>query len=238
MSILHLLSNDNFITVNKSIAAEVGLEAAVILGELASEFVYWQNVGGLEEGFFYSTIENLEKKTFLSGHSQRQALAKLQEKGWIDIAKKGIPAKRYIRINEENLIMFFNNLSLKILTTGDSNFEQQEVKNFDGNKNIRNENIEKDHELDIYGKPKSSRFVPPSVEEVREYCEERNNLVDPEKFVDYYTARGWKIGKNAMKDWRAAVRTWERNNYSSNQNASHASSNPFTELLKKEGYTT
>lgn len=92
--------------------------------------------------------------------------------------------------------------------------------------------------MDIYGKPKSSRFVPPSVEEVREYCEERNNLVDPEKFVDYYTARGWKIGKNAMKDWRAAVRTWERNNYSSNQNASHASSNPFTELLKKEGYTT
>jgi hypothetical protein len=92
--------------------------------------------------------------------------------------------------------------------------------------------------MDIYGKPKSSRFVPPSVEEVREYCEERNNLVDPEKFVDYYTARGWKIGKNSMKDWRAAVRTWERNNYSSNQNASHASSNPFIELLKKEGYTT
>lgn len=90
--------------------------------------------------------------------------------------------------------------------------------------------------MDIYGKPKSSRFVPPSVEEVREYCEERNNLVDPEKFVDYYTARGWKIGKNSMKDWRAAVRTWERNNYSTNQNASPASSNPFTELKRKEGW--
>lgn len=237
MSILHLLSNDNFITVNKSIAAEVGLEAAIILGELASEFVYWQNIGGLEEGYFYSTIENLEKKTFLSGHNQRQALAKLQEKGWIDIAKKGIPAKRYIRINEENLLMFFNNLSLKILTTGDSKFEQQEVKNFDGNKNIRQENIEEDHELYIMDKPKSSRFVPPSVDEVRAYCQERNNLVDPEKFVDYYTARGWKIGKNAMKDWRAAVRTWERNNYSTNQNASPASSNPFTELKRKEGWT-
>lgn len=211
MSILHLLSNDNFITVNKSIAAEVGLEAAVILGELASEFVYWQNIGGLEEGFFYSTIENLEKKTFLSGHSQRQALAKLQEKGWIDIAKKGIPAKRYIRINEENLIMFFNNLSLKILTTGDSNFEQQEVKNFDENKNIRNENIEKDHELDIYGKPKSSRFVPPSVEEVSQYCIENKIDVDPDKFFNFYEAKGWYVGKNKMKNWKAAIRTWERN---------------------------
>ena len=91
--------------------------------------------------------------------------------------------------------------------------------------------------MDIYGKPKSSRFVPPSVDEVRAYCQERNNLVDPEKFVDYYTARGWKIGKNSMKDWRAAVRTWERNNYSTTQNASPASSNPFTELKRKEGWT-
>jgi hypothetical protein len=192
----------------------------------------------LEEGFFYSTIENLEKKTFLSGHSQRQALAKLQEKGWIDIAKKGIPAKRYIIINEENLIMFFNNLSLKILTTGDSNFEQQEVKNFDGNKNIRNENIEKDHELDIYGKPKTKRFVSPTIEEVRDYCRERNNLVDPEKFVDYYSSNGWMVGKHKMVDWKAAVRTWEKNNYSGRSNSPKPSSNPFTELLKKEGYTT
>lgn len=91
--------------------------------------------------------------------------------------------------------------------------------------------------IDIYGKPKSSRFVPPSVDEVRDYCQERNNLVDPEKFVDYYTARGWKIGKNSMKDWRAAVRTWERNNYSTTQNASPASSNPFTELKRKEGWS-
>lgn len=101
--------------------------------------------------------------------------------------------------------------------------------------------IDKELELDnsIVDKPqkKSSRFSPPSVDEVRSYCRERNNLVDPEKFVDYYTARGWKIGKNSMKDWKAAVRTWERNNYSTNQNASPASSNPFTELKRKEGWT-
>lgn len=149
MSILHLLSHDNFIAVNKTIAEEVGLEAAVILGELASEFNYWQSIGKLEDGYFYSTIENLEKKTYLSGHNQRQALAKLQEKGWISITKKGIPAKRYIKVNEENLLAFFNDLSLKILTTGDSNFEQQAVKNFDGNKNIDNKNIEEKYKEDI-----------------------------------------------------------------------------------------
>lgn len=53
-------------------------------------------------------------------------------------------------------------------------------------------------------------FHPPTVEEVKAYCLERKNKVDAVRFVDYYTANGWKVGKNPMKDWRAAVRTWER----------------------------
>lgn len=64
-------------------------------------------------------------------------------------------------------------------------------------------------------KKKSSQFIPPTVEEVRLYCEERNNSVDPERFVDYYESKGWLIGKTKMKSWKAAVRTWERNGYSS-----------------------
>ena len=54
------------------------------------------------------------------------------------------------------------------------------------------------------------RFTPPSLEEVKAYCQERNNGVDPQAFVDFYTSKGWKIGKDTMKDWQAAVRTWER----------------------------
>lgn len=92
--------------------------------------------------------------------------------------------------------------------------------------------------MDIYGKPKYSRFVPPSVDEVRSYCQERNNLVDPEKFVDYYSSNGWMVGKHKMVDWKAAVRTWEKNNYSGKQKPQKEFVNPFTELLKKEGYTT
>ena len=59
-------------------------------------------------------------------------------------------------------------------------------------------------------KESATRFQPPQVEEVIAYCEERGNNVDAQRFVDYYTANGWKVGKNAMKDWKAAVRTWER----------------------------
>lgn len=61
---------------------------------------------------------------------------------------------------------------------------------------------------------KSRKFVKPTVEQVRDYCQERQNGVNPEKFVDYYDSNGWKVGKNPMKDWKAAVRTWEKNGYS------------------------
>ena len=60
---------------------------------------------------------------------------------------------------------------------------------------------------------KKKRFVKPTVEEVKQYCIERNNCVNAEQFYDYYESNGWKVGKNSMKDWKAAVRTWERSEY-------------------------
>ena len=62
------------------------------------------------------------------------------------------------------------------------------------------------------GKAKSpARFIKPTFEEVAAYCQERGNDVDPQAWIDYYTSNGWKVGRNCMKDWQAAVRTWERN---------------------------
>lgn len=60
-------------------------------------------------------------------------------------------------------------------------------------------------------------FVPPTLEEVRSYCRERNNAVDPERFVDFYEAKGWMVGRNKMRDWKAAVRTWEQKNRNANE---------------------
>jgi hypothetical protein len=57
---------------------------------------------------------------------------------------------------------------------------------------------------------KTTRFVPPTVKDVQAYCNERGNRVNPEAFVDFYSAKGWMVGKNKMKDWKAAVRTWEK----------------------------
>ena len=60
-------------------------------------------------------------------------------------------------------------------------------------------------------KTHTANFSPPDIQDVKAYCIERKNNVDPERFIDFYEAKGWMVGKNKMKDWRAAVRNWERN---------------------------
>lgn len=68
-----------------------------------------------------------------------------------------------------------------------------------------------DNDKDIKEKDKKEkRFVKPSVDEVRAYCEERHNNVDPDTFIDFYASKGWKVGNQSMKDWKACVRTWEK----------------------------
>ena len=64
-----------------------------------------------------------------------------------------------------------------------------------------------------------ARFVRPSLEEVTEYCLERGGVVDPQRWYAYYESNGWKVGKNPMKDWKAAVRTWERNRQPNNSSS-------------------
>jgi hypothetical protein len=77
-----------------------------------------------------------------------------------------------------------------------------------------NENENKDINRDIKEKKKKKDVVvvPPLRIDVINYCKERNNGINADTFIDFYTARGWIIGKNKMKDWRAAIRTWEQRN--------------------------
>ena len=78
-------------------------------------------------------------------------------------------------------------------------------------------------EIDNNNKPKrkttvSKVFTPPTVEEIREYCKLRDNNIDAELFHDFYQSKGWLIGKVKMKDFKAAVRTWEKSRNNTSQN--------------------
>ena len=67
---------------------------------------------------------------------------------------------------------------------------------------------------------KSKRFVPPTLQEVSDYCKERHNGIDPERFIDFYQSKNWMIGKNKVSDWRACVRTWEKRDKAENNSQS------------------
>ena len=81
------------------------------------------------------------------------------------------------------------------------------VKN--ANKESIDEKVYKESIIENRGKSKKQHFKP-TLKEVEEYCKERNNNVNPQRFIDFYTSKGWMVGKNKMKDWKACVRTWEQ----------------------------
>ena len=70
---------------------------------------------------------------------------------------------------------------------------------------IKDKNKDKEKE-----KNSNKRFTPPSLQEVTAYCLERGNGINPQAFIDFYSSKGWKVGNQPMKDWRACVRTWEQ----------------------------
>jgi phage replisome organizer N-terminal domain protein len=101
--------------------------------------------------------------------------------------------------------------------------------------------IEKELEIELDSSAKSTttkrkRFEKPTLSEIEQYCIERKNNVNAEQFFDYYESNGWKVGKNSMKDWKAAVRTWERSEYrkpNSKKNSKEDAINVVKELMEE-----
>ena len=87
--------------------------------------------------------------------------------------------------------------------------------------------------------PTRTHFTPPTLEEVKAYCIERNNNIDAEYFIDFQEARGWVLSNGKkMKDWKATIRTWERNNYNQkpvNKNSKDNAINVVNNLMNKLG---
>lgn len=154
MSILmSILSSDAYIILNKYVMKAIGLHEAILLGELCSEYIYWCKEDKLQDGYFFSTRENIEKETTLSPHQQRQALKNLVNFGFIEVTEKDMPKKTYYKVIEEKVYEFlskieldfaevkkFNDKTSKNLTSSDENIEDQDVKNFNINNNIINNN--------------------------------------------------------------------------------------------------
>ena len=105
----------------------------------------------------------------------------------------------------------------EVFSGSDRNFFPVVQELSSGNNKIDNKTIKEKKEIKEKKKnlpeTKERVFKKPSVEDISSYCQERNNNINPEQFYDYYEANGWKINRNPMKDWKATVRNWERNEF-------------------------
>ena len=151
----------------------------------------------IKRGSFITSLESLSKETKLTVSQIRTSLSKLISTG--ELASKSQARNRVITVLEYNRWQA-NDSELDKLVARSS---QDSSKIVATNKNVKNDNKVKND--------KSSRFIPPSVEEVFNYCNERCNNVNAQNFVDHYKTNNWTRGKQQtpIKDWKACVRTWE-----------------------------
>lgn len=162
MILASLLASSKYIIVNKDLIQILGLNEAIILGELCSEYSYWANINKLEDNeYFYSTRDNIQKNTGITPHFQRLAMKNLEEKGIIYTKKKGIPCKTYYKIDEVKVIEYLkkaqlfpensvvDEMNVKTLTektTSTQQEEQQDINDVDinNNNNINNKKNNKE----------------------------------------------------------------------------------------------
>lgn len=145
----------------------------------------WVDGTGLKKQHVCRTVKELEQRKIITKNGNKYKFNKHYQE-YIELPKMVTLPKMVIPVTKNG------NLSLpKMGHTKDT--------------------ITKDNTTKEIGANKSPRFSPPSLEEIKKYCLERKNSVDPQRWHDFYSSKGWMIGKNKMKDWKAAIRTWERN---------------------------
>ena len=169
--ILNLLANDNYIIVNKDLIRKIGLNEAVLIGELASEYKSWRKKEKLVDDMFYSTIENIEENTGLNEYHQRKIINNLIKLDLIECKVKGMPATRYIKLKQENIakilnLQFFNNLSSSSLK-----FKELVPENLKGNNNKNNNNKKEIYKENYF----NSENLDKAINEWLEYKKERKD---------------------------------------------------------------
>ena len=154
----------------------------------------WKGID-VNRGQFVSGLHSLSTKTGLSVRQIRTAISHLKSTG--ELTSK--TTNKYTLYTIENYSKYQDKtVEATSKTTGKETNERQATDNKQECKEVKKE------------EKRVSRFTPPTLEQVSNYCFERGNLINPQDFIDHYQANGWMRGKTKIKDWKACVRTWEK----------------------------
>lgn len=164
----------------------------------------WQGMT-IERGQLVTGRKALAAQTGLSEQTVRTSLNHLKSTGEITIAS----TNKFSVITIANYGKFQDISEMLTSTSTNNPTNDQPATN---QQLTTNEQIKQKKQ----GIKPRKRFTPPTVDEVAAYCRERGNAVDAQRFVDFYASKGWKVGNAGMKDWRAAVRNWERQDSTKN----------------------
>ena len=182
----------------------------------------WFTDGNMLKLWIYLLTNAQYKETYFKGIKIERGQVvvgrkKLAEK--LDLSEQQVRTfLKRLEINQQITIKPTNKYSLITIVKyseyqdSDDDDNQQQHTILTNEQPTNNQQITTIQEYKEYKKEKNKYIVfkKPTLEEVQSYCLERNNNVDAQRFIDYYTANGWKVGRNPMKDWKATVRTWER----------------------------
>ena len=237
MGILHLLAKENYITYHKGLAKKLGVDEAILFGEMCS----LTNVYGDE---FFCDQEKLMEETCLTEYRVRNAVKTLQEVRLLKVDRKGMPAKNYYTLNEDVLIEM-----LDLHRTCCANFDTTRDCKFDTTDVEKEKRSKKEKDIYIYSNVieeekknkekthrKSKEFTPPTYEQVLEYAKSRNREDLARKFFDYFDAGDWIDSKGTkVRSWKQKFITWESNNEKGEANGEHGgSSNGYNQEEQTE----
>jgi DNA-binding transcriptional ArsR family regulator len=181
-----------------------------------------------EKGYCWATNEYFANLYGVSKITISKWINQLVKKGYIHsemIYKEGTKEiiSRYLKIKDTPINENFNTHSTEVKDPIKENF------NTPINEKFKENNTDINNTLNITYEEsrRSQKFIKPTIEEIEAYCRERDNGIDAQQFYDFYEAKGWLIGKTKMKDWKAAVRTWERRNQEQNAKSNASSKSNY-----------
>jgi hypothetical protein len=206
---IELLSSSAYLIVNKDLSHKVGLQAAALLADLITKQLYFEAEHGTVD-YFFNTVENIQKDTTLSAYQQRAAVAILKRYKLIDTKRKGIPAKKYFKVNAEQVMQFLNYKDLSSLNTTNNN---NKINNNNNTTNIPGLELRKAKFLEeaflSNGDKQINGYSILAEEDLKEFC---NYWTEPNRSktkLNFELQRTWSMDLR-IKNWARNIKNWGR----------------------------